>query len=58
MREEDMDMGQPSMEIDVEIDQAEGDDEANFQEMAPKGRFTAKALNNSGQSHQSFVAIV
>jgi len=46
MREEDMDMGQPSMEIDVEIDQAEGDDEANFQEMAPKGRFTAKALNN------------
>ena len=46
MREEDMNMGQPSMEIDVEIDRAESDEEMDFEEMAPKGRFTAKALNN------------
>lgn len=39
-------MGQPSMAIEVEIDKAAEDEDMDFADMAPKGRFTAKALNN------------
>lgn len=45
MRKEDM-MGEPGMGIEIEIEQAEMDEEGDFAEMAPKGRFSAKALNN------------
>jgi len=45
MKEEDM-MGGPAMGIEIEIEQAEMDEEGDFAEMAPKGRFSAKALNN------------
>jgi len=41
-----MNQGQPSMEMEIEIQGAEQEDESMFGEMAPKGRFTAKALNN------------
>ena len=34
------------MEMEIEIQGAEQEDESMFGEMAPKGRFTAKALNN------------
>lgn len=46
MKEEMMNQGQPSMEMEIEIQGAEQEDESMFGEMAPKGRFTAKALNN------------
>ncbi len=39
-------MNKPSMEMEIEIQGAEQDDESMFGQMAPKGRFTAKALNN------------
>ena len=39
-------MNKPSMEMEIEIQGAEQEDESMFGEMAPKGRFTAKALNN------------
>ena len=42
----DKDMNKPSMEMEIEIQGAEQDDESMFEQMAPKGRFTAKALNN------------
>lgn len=42
----DKDMNKPSMEMEIEIQGAEQDDESMFGQMAPKGRFTAKALNN------------
>jgi len=45
MKEEDM-MGEPAMGIEIEIEKAEMDEEGDFAEMAPKGRFSAKALNN------------
>jgi uncharacterized protein YdbL (DUF1318 family) len=44
---EEMMMGEsPEASIEVEINQAEGEEEGQFAEMAPKGRFSAKALNN------------
>ncbi len=39
-------MTKPSMEMEIEIQGAEQDDESMFGQMAPRGRFTAKALNN------------
>ena len=39
-------MKKPSMEMEIEIQGAEQDDESMFGQMAPRGRFTAKALNN------------
>ncbi len=39
-------MNKPSMEMEVDIQGAEQEDESMFGEMAPRGRFTAKALNN------------
>lgn len=39
-------MNEPSMTIDVEIDKASEDEDRDFAEMSPKGRFSAKALNN------------
>lgn len=39
-------MNKPSMEMEIEIQGAEQDDESMFGQMAPRGRFTAKALNN------------
>lgn len=44
MKEEMMD--KPSMAIEVEIEKAAQDEDMDFAEMAPKGRFSAKALNN------------
>ena len=46
MKEEMMNQNQPSMEMEIEIQGAEQEDESMFGEMAPKGRFTSKALNN------------
>jgi len=39
-------MNEPSMAIEVEIEKAAQDEDMDFAEMAPKGRFSAKALNN------------
>jgi len=44
MREEEME--QPSMEMEIEIQGAEQDDEMMFDDMAPEGNYTPKALNN------------
>jgi len=44
MREEEME--QPSMEMEIEIQGAEEDDEMMFDDMAPEGNYTPKALNN------------
>jgi hypothetical protein len=39
-------MNQPGMAMEIEIQGAEQEDENMFGDMAPRGRFTAKALNN------------
>lgn len=39
-------MEQPSMEMEIEIQGAEEDDEMMFDDMAPEGNYTPKALNN------------
>lgn len=39
-------MEQPSMEMEIEIQGAEQDDEMMFDDMAPEGNYTPKALNN------------
>tara|TARA_R100000329_G_scaffold8516_1_gene9831 strand:- start:147 stop:665 length:519 start_codon:yes stop_codon:yes gene_type:complete len=44
MREEEMD--QPTMEMEIEIQGAEDEDEMMFEDMAPEGNYTPKALNN------------
>ena len=37
---------EPQMALQVEIETAEGEDEAMYAEMAPTGRYSKKALNN------------
>ena len=39
-------MNQPGMAMEIEIQGAEQEDESMFGDMAPRGRFTVKALNN------------
>ena len=45
MSEGDM-MDSPQMSMEIEIQAAEGEDEMMYEEMAPMGKFSRKALNN------------